>query len=191
MQMRGIEQRRWGISTIFTAICHRFLDLSCNISTKLITPQPKSQLETFKAWAGKESDISYYLNSHHIDVCESMVRHAGWKPQRVSAGGSKGIAESLGCVEGTEDTITLLVTWGRDADSKVATSVHTASWTAPQRAGVHSNQNFHYVAQGGEVHIDQAKRGYDVAEDEAGQLIWYNPVSIIPQGADGFLFCSC
>jgi D-galacturonate reductase len=25
--------------------------------------QPKSQLETFKAWAGKESDISYYLNS--------------------------------------------------------------------------------------------------------------------------------
>ena len=27
--------------------------------------QPKSQLETFKAWAGKESDISYYLNSHH------------------------------------------------------------------------------------------------------------------------------
>ena len=25
--------------------------------------QPKSQLETFKAWAGKDSDISYYLNS--------------------------------------------------------------------------------------------------------------------------------
>lgn len=137
--------------------------------------QPKSQLETFKAWAGKESDISYYLNSHHIDVCESMVRHAGWKPSRVSASGSRGIAEGLGCVEGTEDTITLLVTWTRDADKKVATSVHTASWTAPQKAGVHSNQNFHYMASGGEVHIDQAKRGYDVADDEAGQLVWYNP----------------
>ena len=24
-------------------------------------------LDTFKAWAGKSSDISYYLNSHHID----------------------------------------------------------------------------------------------------------------------------
>jgi D-galacturonate reductase len=137
--------------------------------------QPKSQLETFKAWAGKDSDISYYLNSHHIDVCESMVRHAGWKPVRVSASGSKGIAESLGCVEGTEDTISLLVTWTRDTDSKVATSVHTASWTAPQKAGVHSNQNFHYMAAGGETHVDQAKRGYDVADDEQGQLVWYNP----------------
>ena len=32
--------------------------------------QPKMQLETFKAWAGKASDISYYLNSHHIDFHE-------------------------------------------------------------------------------------------------------------------------
>jgi hypothetical protein len=31
--------------------------------------QPKFQLETFKSWAGIDSDISYYLNSHHIDVC--------------------------------------------------------------------------------------------------------------------------
>eukprot|EP01117_Protostelium_nocturnum_P013243 TRINITY_DN4934_c0_g2_i5.p1 TRINITY_DN4934_c0_g2~~TRINITY_DN4934_c0_g2_i5.p1 ORF type:complete len:245 (-),score=96.98 TRINITY_DN4934_c0_g2_i5:76-810(-) len=30
--------------------------------------QPKFQLDTFRAWAGKSSDISYYLNSHHIDV---------------------------------------------------------------------------------------------------------------------------
>jgi len=29
--------------------------------------QPKKQLITFKAWAGKSSDISYYLNSHHVD----------------------------------------------------------------------------------------------------------------------------
>ena len=95
----------------------------------------------------------------------------------MTASGSVGIAESLGCVEGTEDTITLLVTWTRDSDKKVATSVHTASWTAPQRAGVHSNQSFHYMAAGGEVRVDQAKRGYDVADDEAGQLVWYNPVS--------------
>jgi D-galacturonate reductase len=29
--------------------------------------QPKLQLDTFKGWAGISSDISYYLNSHHID----------------------------------------------------------------------------------------------------------------------------
>jgi len=28
--------------------------------------QPKSQLQTFSAWAGVDSDISYYLNSHHV-----------------------------------------------------------------------------------------------------------------------------
>ena len=59
--------------------------------------QPKSQLETFKAWAGRDSDISYYLNSHHIDICESMVTKAGWLPARVIASGSLGVAEALGC----------------------------------------------------------------------------------------------
>ncbi|KAK5465318.1 hypothetical protein LTS15_001881 [Exophiala xenobiotica] len=51
--------------------------------------QPKSQLETFKAWAGKESDISYYLNSHHVDICEWMVRDAGWRPASVRASSLK------------------------------------------------------------------------------------------------------
>lgn len=136
--------------------------------------QPKAQLETFKAWAGKDSDISYYLNSHHVDVCESMV--PDYRPVRVTASGSRGIAEGLGCVEGTEDTIALLVVWQkRDEPTKVATGVYTASWTASQRAGVHSNQYFHYLASGGEIRIDQAKRGYDVSADADGQLIWYNP----------------
>lgn len=104
--------------------------------------QPKSQLETFKAWAGKDSDISYYLNSHHIDICESMV--PDYNPVRVNASASKGAAAQLGCVPGTEDTITLLVEWRRKDDpSKLATGVYTASWTAPQNAGVHSNQYFH------------------------------------------------
>ena len=136
--------------------------------------QPKSQLETFKAWAGKDSDISYYLNSHHIDICESMVPE--YRPVRVTANGSKGTAESLGCVDGTEDTISLLVRWEhRTNKSKVATAVYTASWTAPQKAGVHSNQYFHYMASEGEIRIDQAKRGYDVASDEVGQIQWVNP----------------
>jgi D-galacturonate reductase len=106
--------------------------------------QPKSQLETFKAWAGKDSDISYYLNSHHVDVCESMVRGQGWVPRKVTASAGKGIAEDLGCIKGTEDTITLVVDWEQgESGQRRATGVYTASWTAPQRAGVHSNQYFH------------------------------------------------
>ncbi|KAJ2973433.1 hypothetical protein NUW58_g8939 [Xylaria curta] len=70
----------------------------------------------------------------------------------------------------------VLVTWQKKDDpSKIATGVYTASWTAPQKAGVHSNQYFHYMAASGEVRINQAKRGYDVADDTAGQLMWYNP----------------
>jgi len=75
--------------------------------------QPKSQLETFKAWAGKESDISYYLNSHHVDICESMGPE--YVPVKVTASGSTGTAEDLGCVLGTEDTIPLLVEWVKKA----------------------------------------------------------------------------
>ncbi|KAE8373166.1 hypothetical protein BDV26DRAFT_272704 [Aspergillus bertholletiae] len=135
--------------------------------------QPKSQLETFKAWAGKESDISYYLNSHHIDINESMVPE--YAPVKVTASASTGTALDLGCANETEDTITLLVEWRKKSNpSRVATGVYTASWTAPQRAGVHSNQYFHYMGSKGEIRINQAKRGYDVTEDEQG-LIWVNP----------------
>ncbi|KFY79326.1 hypothetical protein V499_01678 [Pseudogymnoascus sp. VKM F-103] len=138
--------------------------------------QPKSQLETFKAWAGVDSDISYYLNSHHVDICDSMVQQLGYIPTKVTATASKGAATDLGCDPVTEDTITLLVTWvKKDDPTRVATGVYTASWTAPLKAGVHSNQYFHYMASGGEIRINQAKRGYDVADDTAGQLVWYNP----------------
>jgi D-galacturonate reductase len=162
--------------------------------------QPKFQLETFKAWAGRDSDISYYLNSHHVDICESMV--PDYDPVKVTASASTGTAWDLGCVPDTEDTITLLVDWRKKTDpSRIATGVYTASWTAPQKAGVHSNQYFHCMisppfslslpkgvylcviadttgedmGSKGEIRINQAKRGYDVADDEQGQIIWYNP----------------
>jgi D-galacturonate reductase len=135
--------------------------------------ESRSQLETFKAWAGKDSDISYYLNSHHIDVNESMI--PDYKPVRVMASAAKGIATNLGCDPATEDTITLLTDWvKKDDPSKRATGVYTAGWAAPQNAGVHSNQYFHYMASKGEIRVNQAKRGYDVTEDDAG-LLWYNP----------------
>lgn len=137
--------------------------------------QPKSQLETFKAWAGKDSDISYYLNSHHIDVHESMISARGWIPTSVTASASEGIANNLGCQPGTEDTITLLVNWKKEGEEgKRGTAVYTASWTAPQKAGVHSQQYFHYVASKGEIRVNQAKRDYDVTQDDTG-IAWYNP----------------
>ncbi|KAK4962305.1 hypothetical protein LTR28_004566 [Elasticomyces elasticus] len=138
--------------------------------------QPKSQLQTFAAWAGKDSDISYYLNSHHVDICESMV--PTYTPVKVTASASWGTAKDLGCDEKTEDTITLLVDWhgkeGSKSQGRRATGVYTASWTAPQKAGVHSNQYFHFMGAKGEVRVNQAKRGYDVTEDDTG-LTWYNP----------------
>lgn len=41
--------------------------------------QSKSQLEMFKFWARKDSDISYYLNSHHVDICDVLVSRYGWR----------------------------------------------------------------------------------------------------------------
>lgn len=94
--------------------------------------QPKSQLETFKTWAGRDSDISYYLNSHHIDICESMI--PDYRPVFVTANGSRGTAESLGCVKGTEDTISLLVNWQNRKDpSKTGTAVYTARYVNVSR----------------------------------------------------------
>ena len=128
--------------------------------------QPKSQLETFRAWAGKDSDIryvwqafqrlhilrcfgSYYLSSHHIDIhCWIMQGKA--VPTRVVASAATGIAtsEPFNCVPQTEDTITLLVDWQSLSSSKhKGTAVYTASWTAPLKAGIHSAQHWYYMAE--------------------------------------------
>lgn len=150
--------------------------------------QPKNQLETFKAWAGKDSDISYYLNSHHVDVCLWMVKGRAL-PVKVTASASRGIAEGKGCVKGTEDTITLLVDFAILSPSspekvdkgKRATAIFTASWTAPQGAGVHSEQHFHFIGTHGETRINQARRGYQFTLENPSQQVTggactdYNP----------------
>jgi D-galacturonate reductase len=46
--------------------------------------QPKAQLDTFRGWAGKSSDISYYLNSHHMDIHAWSVGRTA-RPERVVA----------------------------------------------------------------------------------------------------------
>jgi D-galacturonate reductase len=138
--------------------------------------QPKSQLETFRAWAGKDSDISYYLSSHHIDICCWMLQDIAY-PTRVVASAATGIAtgEPYNCVPQTEDTITLLVDWqSLRSPRHKGTGVYTASWTAPLKAGVHSAQRWYYMGEKGDINVDQAHRGYDVTVDDTGKA-WYNP----------------
>ena len=124
--------------------------------------QPKHQLDTFRAWAGKSSDISYYLNSHHVDFSE-WVFHGKARPIRVTGTGSTGVATSRGIA--TEDSITLTVQWQNLSDSSLATCVYTASWAAP-KSDVHSQQRFFMMLSEGEVTVDQAHRGYTVAKDD-------------------------
>lgn len=162
--------------------------------------QPKKQLQTFAAWAGKDSDISYYLNSHHVDIFDWITRGKA-RPVRVTASGSSGIAESLGCQPGTEDTITLVVDWevldtqGKPQTGKRATAVFTASWTAPEGAGVHSEQGFHFVGSKGEAKVNQSRRGYDVVVEEGANAgarsvnpfyVQYAPFDGYFQGSQGY-----
>jgi D-galacturonate reductase len=138
--------------------------------------QPKSQLETFRAWAGKDSDISYYLSSHHIDIC-CWILDGIAVPTRVVASAATGIATGApyNCVPETEDTITLLVDWvSTKSKTHRGTAVYTASWTAPLKAGIHSGQHWYYMGEKGDINVDQAHRGYDVTVDDTGKA-WYNP----------------
>nr|GAT49764.1 predicted protein [Mycena chlorophos] len=139
--------------------------------------QPKLQLEVFKSWAGKDSDISFYLSSHHIDICCWILQDRA-VPTRVVASAATGIAtgEPYNCVPQTEDTITLLVDWESTTSQRHrGTAVYTASWTAPLKAGVHSAQHWYYMGEKGDITVDQAHRGYDVTVDDTGK-VWFNPM---------------
>lgn len=123
------------------------------------------QLETFKAWAGRSSDISYYLNSHHVDFSEWVLAGRA-RPLQVVAAGSTGVCKRVLDVD-AEDTISLLVTWENLPSGTTGVASYTASWAAP-KSDVHSQQRFHFMSHGGEVTVDQAHRGYSVATDADG-----------------------
>jgi D-galacturonate reductase len=130
--------------------------------------QPKFQLETFRSWAGRSSDISYYLNSHHVDWSEWTLRGLPARPVRVAAFASTGIAARiLEDRPNIEDSITLNVTWINLKTKNVGIAVYTSSWAVP-KSDVHSQQRFHYVSAGGEIAVDQAHRGCTVATDADG-----------------------
>ena len=126
--------------------------------------QPKSQLDTFRSWAGKSSDISYYLNAHHIDFNLWAVSEFA-RPLSVHASAATGFAQEVDIA--TEDTITLTVDWENLASGNRATGIYTSSWIAP-KSDVHSQQRFFYMGHRGELNVDQAHRGYTLATDAAG-----------------------
>ena len=136
--------------------------------------QPSFQLETFRAWAGISSDISYYLNSHHIDFhCWAMENKARCLSVRAMA--STGVAEKL-LGRKCEDTITLIAQWENLETKTLGHATYTASWVA-HKADVHSQQKFFCLMEGAEVSVDQAHRGYYVATNEDA-LKAYNPLYI-------------
>ncbi|CAK8988133.1 unnamed protein product [Durusdinium trenchii] len=126
--------------------------------------QPKMQLETFREWAGISSDISYYLNSHHVDFHVWAMQGIA-KPVSVYATASTGVAEKI-LGRSCEDTITLTVTWKNSTGSS-GHATYTSSWTA-SKSDVHSQQRFFCQMERAEVTVDQAHRGYYVAEDDVG-----------------------
>lgn len=104
------------------------------------------------------------MNSHHVDFHEWVLLGRA-RPVTVTAIASTGVAKSLGI--DTEDTITLTVQWQNLNDGTLATGIYTSSWIAP-KADVHSQQRFFYMGHTGEVTVDQAHRGYNVANDDSG-----------------------
>lgn len=135
--------------------------------------QPTQQLETFKAWAGKSSDISYYLNSHHIDFHVWSQRGRSI-PVTVQAMGSNGVARKVLDRE-CEDTITLTVNWKSLNSNSNGVAVYTSSWTDAQ-ADVWSQQRWFYLGSEGHINVDQAHRGYTVATNEPGKFKSQNPL---------------
>jgi len=130
--------------------------------------QPKHQLDTFKAWAGKSSDISYYLNSHHVDF-HVWTQRGRSRPIVVTALSSTGVADARLEDVQTEDTITLAVQWQNLGEGAGSTghALYSSSWVAP-KSDVHSQQRWFYMGQSGEVAVDQAHRGYTVSTDKDG-----------------------
>lgn len=144
--------------------------------------QPKSQLDTFRSWAGQSSDISYYLNAHHIDFHSWSVQEFA-RPVSVYASAATGFAKSRG-IE-TEDTITLTVVWQNVDSGNAGTAIYTSSWIAP-KSDVHSQQRFFYMGHDGELQVDQAHRGFSLATEGAG-FASVNPLFMkYEPDADGF-----
>ena len=86
-----------------------------------------------------------------------------------------------------EDTITLTTEWKNKVDGSKGIGIYTASWIAP-KSDSHTQQNFHYCGQNGEIRVNQARRGYEMAmDDEQRPFANLNPLYMkYTPGKDGY-----
>ncbi|KAG8928450.1 hypothetical protein FRC01_005928 [Tulasnella sp. 417] len=163
------HHKRYGPAYADAKLCARALGEFNLFQARM--SQPKSQLGTFRAWAGKDSGVSRITFPLTTSTFTPGTSRAS--PSQPATGIAT--SEPYNCVEETKDTITLMVDWQSIANPKHEGPVaYSASWTAPLKAGIHSAQYFHYLGQTGEIRIDQAHRGYYVTEDASGKSA-YNP----------------
>lgn len=133
--------------------------------------QPACQARHYCSNGRTSTDVSFYLNAHHVDLHAWFMGERS-RPMQVTAFGSFGILQREHGIN-TPDTITLAVQW-QDRDSGViGHASYTASWIA-QSSDVFTQQRCFYLGSRGEASIDQAHRGYSIAID--GQLRSPNPI---------------
>lgn len=156
--------KRW--DPIYNDACERSKALGSFSYFYSCMTQRREQLDTFRAWAGISSDISFYLNSHHMDVHCWFLEGTGSRPTQVVAASSTGVANKRLGRSGVDDTISVLVTW-ENADGSTGHATYMSSWIAPT-ADCHTQQQFHYVGHEGEMRVDQAHRGYNLSASESG-----------------------
>lgn len=132
--------------------------------------QPKSQLHTFRFWfEGKTpvTDISYYLNSHHVDICSWALQDQAVCTEVTALASSGAAKKELQKDILVEDTITLVTKWENVKSKNPGMAFFTASWIAGPM-DVHSQQEFRFLGHDGEIKIDQAHRGYIASTDKDG-----------------------
>ena len=94
---------------------------------------PKKKKKKKKKNDGLMTNAKSCHVGHTILYCESMVPNS--PPLHVIASGSKSLAEGLGCVKGTKDTIALLINWqNRKGPFRIATGVYTARYHSYSRS---------------------------------------------------------
>jgi D-galacturonate reductase len=133
--------------------------------------QPACQARHYQSRGASSTDVSFYLNSHHVDFHAWLMGNRSI-PLTITAHGSRGVLEQRYGFN-TPDTIILLAKWQDQQTGAVGHGSYTASWIA-QPSDVFTQQRWFYLGSTGEASADQAHRGYRFLSDS--QLCSPNPL---------------
>ena len=145
--------------------------------------QPECQARHYHPVNINATDVSLYLNSHHIDY-HAWLMGSKAIPIRVTAHASTGVLEKSYGIQ-TPDTITVVAQWQNAMNGVIGCASYTASWIA-QRSDAFTQQRWFYLGSNGEASADQARRGYNIVVDE--RLKSPNPLylNLLPSQAGEF-----